>query len=316
MYHNSLIKAAPSLPGRRTVPVTVAWIVGCLLAGLPGVSLAQFKGAWLPPDKTLTGKLGISYSNSDSWFCGNNQGHCEPGEPDRLNPLIERQSSRIITSDLTLDVAVLQALAVSVYVPYHDIQYDRGFGEPLESSGLGDVSLTLKTGLAPGRWAISAGYSLELPVGSFTTNTEAVPVGRGTRNHVLLLETGVSLWPWPGYLQLGVLYRLRDIYQSEEVKIDWGDELQVQLEGGWRVTGGWWLKLITRGMKSGNRRDIGFPPPREPEFRSVLEVVPGGFYQWSSGWLEAWVSVPLAGRNTSADPYVGISFTGRIAMKE
>jgi hypothetical protein len=280
--------------------------------GLPDVPQAQLKGAWLPPDHSLTAKVGIRYSRTESWFCGNNLGHCEPGQRDRLNPLVERQSSRIVTSDLTVDLGLTQGIAVGAYVPYHDIRFDRGFGPPLESSGPGDASLTVRAGVSPGRWAASGGYSIELPIGPFTTNTEAIAIGRGTRNHVFLLEGGVSLWPRPGYVQLGVLYRLRETYTSREVSIDWGNELQGQLEGGWRIVGSSVLKLTVRGVKSQGRRDIGFPPPPEPEFRSFLEVVPGGLHQWSSGWVEAWISFPLAGRNMPADPYLGVSITARI----
>jgi hypothetical protein len=226
-----------------------------------------------------------------------------------------RESSRTWTILGQVEATPWPFLSFVVQVPFHDVQYTKWFDETtsqeFSSSGVGDLRLGVRGGRTLGAWAVNGGYALQLPTGDFDISANLVPVGQGTRNHDLFVEGGRSLWPAPAYLEGGVLLRLREAYVNEfGIEIDWGDEIHGRLTGGYGL-GSWWLKMDVHAFRSGERTS-SLPGEPTGQFRSRLEIVPGLVRDFGGrGWADLWVVVPLAGRNTPADPTVGVSLTWR-----
>lgn len=289
-------------------------LVAVLLVAGPAVARAQFLGAWLPPERTVSGKVAVGYSDNDSWFCGANLGHCEPGSRGHLSDLVASENTQASTLLLQAEVAPLEWLAFTGQIPFHDITYTKNFSADLSStftgSGVGDVRLVARAGRTLGSNAVNGGYALTLPSGSFDISANLVPVGQGTRNHDFFVEAGHSFWPARFYVEAGALYRVRETFTNEfGVVIDWGNEIHGRGTVGY-TAGSFILKLATHGFRSDDRTSsVGEP---EGQFRSRWELIPSVVYEWKGrAWVDFWMDIPMAGRNTPADVAFGLALTYR-----
>jgi len=289
-------------------------LVGSALLGGAPHAQAQFKGAWLPDRPSLTIRMGIQYSATDAWFCGPGLAHCQAGERTLLNPLASSQESRLVTPTFELELVPVRGLDLIAFFPVHFLQFTETTAilpREISADGLGDITVMARAGVVTGNWAFSGGYGLEFPTGSFTTSAFEITVGRGTRNHLFLLEAGWSLYPKPAYLQAGLLVRLRETLENEfGVRIDWGNEVGGRLEAGFQPTPRLWLIALTEAMKSGVRRtNTG---EQQDQFQSLWSVAPKAAYRLGKDlWIDAWVVFPLAGRNMPADPALGTKLSVR-----
>lgn len=300
-----------SITGRAS-----CWMLGAVILLLTaGRANAQFLGAWLPPERSLNAEVGVIYHNNSSWFCGDFQEHCEPGERDRFSELpVTEERSRTLSFYLKTEIVPWRFLGLYAEIPFHVLDYEAMSGSslalpPLESRGIGDLRLVARTGTTLGSWAFSGGYGITFPTGEFSIDAFIVPLGQGTQNHEFFAEVGKSLYPVPGYIQGGALYRIRNSFDVELLgekigEVDWGDEFSVYLQGGWNFTGPWWAKLETKVFKS--RRWTTTFVNVEGDFRSQWNILPAVFVEhWGAFW-EIWATVPLAGRATPADPAFGL----------
>lgn len=186
------------------------------LAVVPARAEAQFEGAWLPRAGTLTARLWLARQDNSEWFCGTDKSHCRPGERAVASELTEREQSNTSSGGIHLEGAVTDWLALGVDVPFHTISYARyipGRQDPvddLDTQGIGDVSASARIGSVYGPWGFSGGYRIGLPTGDFSISAFLVPVGQGSPAHDFFLELGRSFHPAPAYLEVGVLYRIRE----------------------------------------------------------------------------------------------------------
>jgi len=309
----------------RLAFTTPGWLVGViLLVAVADRVDAQFLGAWLPPERSISGEIGIAYLNNQQWFCGDfNQGGaeaCEPGEKGLISDTgtnsVFHEESRSLSTTFKAELTPWKHLSFKAELPFHKVRYESDgiFAFPvIEDSGIGDLRLILRGGGLSGQWAYSGGYGLVLPTGEFTLNAFVLPIGQGTRNHDFFAELGRSLWPAPGYLQGGALYRIREPYEDEfGIEVDWGNEVSAYLQGGWNFTGPWWAKLETKVFKSERWKTT--LEPVEGDFRSAWDLTPAVFLKKWNAFFELWVRVPLAGRATPADPAIGFKVFYRYAQ--
>lgn len=165
-------------------------------------------------------------------------------------------------------------LALVALIPYKTIRVlDAAFA--YESEGLGSVSLGLRTGiknlvgLTGDHHALSANFMLTVPTGYTRNFTPSV--GPGQVDFQTTLNYGVSLWPFPGYAQVGLGYRYRsalyafstattcqqgsDINCFADVEPKFDDELLFSGEAGLNL-GRWALvQVIGQGVWSNQAPD-------------------------------------------------------------
>ena len=294
-------------------------MVALALGGHAGFAWAQFHGAWLPEPGVLIPEIDFIHQVNQQWFCGENRGHCEIGERDVASDLTTREESTTTSFYFKTEFSPRKHLSFKAEVPFHFLFYERYSGQtlavpPLDSSGPGDILLSVRTGTQRGLWAVSGGYGIEFPTGDFSPSTFIIPVGQGTRNHQFFAEIGRSLYPLSGYVQTGVLYRIREAFVSEfGVRTNWGNELYAKIEAGFRVHDPVWVKRNAKGMKSERFTTsiIGEPPG---DFQSIWVLQPGVFASKGNLVGELWATIPMAGRNWPSDASLGVKIVHRFDL--
>lgn len=231
------------------------------------------------------------------------------------------------------EVGLTDNLTLVALVPYKTIRVlDAAF--EYESEGLGSVMIGLRTGikqligLTADQHALALNAMLTLPTGYTRNFTPSV--GPGQVDFQTTLNYGLSLWPFPGYAQLGVGYRYRSAVYAfstsitcqegsaincfDDVEPKFDDELLFNAEAGVNL-GRWALvQVISHGVFS-NR-----VPDAETTF-SIRNPIPtrqrylklgGGLTLYPLRNLGVGVQVFFtpSGRNTirSTDVFWGIEY--------
>ncbi len=224
-------------------------------------------------------------------------------------------------------------LTLVALIPYKTIRVlDAAFA--YESQGLGSVMIGLRTGiknlvgLTKNQHALSANFMLTVPTGYTRNFTPSI--GPGQVDFQTTINYGLSLWPFPGYAQLGLGYRYRsalygfstatacqegsDINCFADVEPKFDDELLFSGEAGLNL-GRWALvQVIGMGVWSNQMPDaettfsIRNPIPTRQRYIKVG----GGLTVYPLRTLGVGVQVfftPI-GRNTirSTDIFWGIEY--------
>lgn len=282
---------------------------------LRGVALAQFQGAWISAAGTISTTVWVSHQRNSAWFCGQDRLDCRPGDRTEASPLARTEESRAVSSGVRVQASPTDWLDLSLDVPYHDVTYKKfadGVDDPtddLEVRGIGDLRMTTRLGGRRGAWALSAGHALSIPTGNFSISAFLIPIGQGSVAHDAFLEAGRSLGAGGAALEAGVLYRLRKAYRHPAgFEVRWGNELHARLSGSGRVHGGVLARAEARTFVTARRTtDISGEPAGER--RVLLEAVPGLSFSDNRMRVDAWLSIPVLGRNTPSDPTAGLAVT-------
>lgn len=110
------------------------------------------------------------------------------------------------------EVGLTDNLTLVAIVPYKSIRV-RDAAFDYETEGLGSVILGLRTGLknlvglTSDQHTMAANFMLTLPTGYTRNFTPSV--GPGQVDFQTTINYGLSLWPFPGYAQVGLGYRYR-----------------------------------------------------------------------------------------------------------
>jgi len=174
------------------------------------------------------------------WFCGPGLAHCRAGESTLLDPLASSPESRLVTAAIELELVPVRGIDLITLFPVHFLQFT-------ETTTILHRELHLER--------------------------VRDHVGRGTRNHLVLLEAEWFPHPRPAYLQAGPLVRLRETLETEpRIRNDRGNEINGRREAGLQPTHRLWLIGYTEAIKSGVRRtNIG---ERQDQFQSFWSVAP------------------------------------------
>ncbi len=293
--------------------------------GLIGVNTG-FGQAWLPPKGHAYVKLSLSdVTASEQYrFDGETKPYADNVDGDAF-----------FDESLYLygEFGLTDNLALVALIPYKTIRVlDAAF--EYESEGLGSVMIGLRTGiknlvgLTGSQHALSANFMLTMPTGYTRNFTPSV--GPGQVDFQTTINYGLSLWPFPGYVQAGLGYRYRsslyafstattcqegsDVNCFDDVEPKFGDELLFSGEAGINI-GRWALvQLLGQGVWSNQAPDpettfsIRNPIPTRQRFIKVG----GGLtvYPIRTLGLGAQVFFTPTGRNTirSTDVFWGIEY--------
>ena len=296
-----------------------------LVLGLVGTR-TSYGQAWLQPKGHAYVKLSLSdVTASEQYrFDGETKPYADNVEGDAFfDESLYLYGEYGLTDNLTL-VAL---------VPYKTIRVlDAAF--EYESEGLGSVMIGLRTGiknavgLSGNQHALSANFMLTMPTGYTRNFTPSV--GPGQVDFQTTINYGLSLWPFPGYAQIGLGYRYRsalyafstattcqegrDVNCFDDVEPKFDDELLFSGEAGVNL-GRWALvQVLGQGVWSNQAPDaettfsIRNPIPTRQRFIKLG----GGLTVYPLQTLGVGVQVFFtpAGRNTirSTDVFWGIEY--------
>ena len=297
----------------------------CLMLALAG-SQTSYGQAWLQPKGHAYVKLSLSdvTASEQFKFDGGTKPYADNVEGDAFfDESLYLYGEVGLTNNVTL-VALLPYKSIRVL----DATFD------YETEGLGSLMIGLRTGLKnvvgikASQHALAANFMLTLPTG-YTRNF-APSVGTGQVDFQTTINYGLSLWPFPGYAQVGLGYRYRsavyafsdtiacqpgsDVNCIEESEPKYDDELLFTGEVG--VNLGRWVLLqgLAQGVYSNKTPDEQDalqgrnPLPTRQRFTKVG----GGLTVYPLRKLGVGVQVFFtpAGRNTirSTDVFWGIEY--------
>ncbi len=227
------------------------------------------------------------------------------------------------------EIGLTNNLTLVAILPYKSLRV-RDAAFDYQTEGLGSVMIGLRTGigLTADQHTLAVNVMVTLPTGYTRNFTPSV--GPGQVDVQMMINYGVSLWPFPGYAQAGLGYRYRsalygfstttpcedgnDINCFEDVETKYDDELLFSAEAG--VNLGRWalIQVLTFGVLSNKT------PDAETSF-SIRNPIPtrqryvkagGGLTVYPLGKLGIGVQVFFtpSGRNTirSTDIFWGVEY--------
>jgi hypothetical protein len=244
-------------------------LVLLLCAAYSGLLRAQ---AWPQPRGHAYVKFSYGSSAAEDQFDAS-------GERKPYDRSISRNAFLDRSFYLYAEYGLFSRLTLIAQVPFKRLTVRTAKGS-LETSGFGTVSIGIRYGLVSpeeviktGR-AVSALVSADLPTGYVRNRTPSV--GAGQTNVRLGLSVGQSLYPFPGYLQAGLSYRIRTSEFGlstvtdcprrstsgcfQDQKPDYGDEWIFLAEAGFTI--GDWILIqgIVHGIWSNAEPLVSFDP--------------------------------------------------------
>ena len=300
-------------------------LLAALLLGLASVQ-AGLGQAWVQPKGHAYVKLSLSdVTASEQYrFDGERKPYADNVEGDAFfDESLYLYGEYGLTDNLTL---------VTI-IPYKTIRVlDAAF--EYETEGVGSVMVGLRTGikrlfgLTDGPHTLAANFMLTLPTGYTRNFTPSV--GPGQVDFQTTINYGVSLWPFPGYAQVGLGYRYRsalytfsaatdcqegtDVNCFADVEPKYDDEVLFSGEAGVNL-GRWALvQVIGFGVMSNRTPDaettfsIRNPIPTRQRYTKI-----GGgltLYPLRKLGIGVQVFVTPSGRNTirSTDVFWGVEY--------
>ncbi|MFN8548782.1 MAG: hypothetical protein U0527_12655 [Candidatus Eisenbacteria bacterium] len=179
----------------------------------------------------------------------------------------------------------------------------------VETKGLSDVELALRTALARGTYGVTAVQALVKIPSGYDPKVE-LPIGNGEGELDLRGQYGRSLWPViPGYCGLEVGYRFRGGKPA--------NELRYLAECGSDLGGGSYVRAKLDGIR-GQRTETIYDSNLNPTLRGSSDVgaldLTAGLKLGTRLAVEAGYTTALYGRTTTAGSTVNVAlaWTGRI----
>ena len=80
----------------------------------------------------------------------------------------------------------------------------------------------------------SVKFEAKSPTGQFDIDAEAINVSEGQWDYELSADFGKSLWPIPGYFNIGLGYRIRT--DNEDFEFTFGNEFIALIEAGLNIS--------------------------------------------------------------------------------
>ena len=201
-------------------------------------------------------------------------------------------------------------LDLGVQIPFFRQEFENvGFRAPNVASGFSDIRGFLKFRLfqKPGIGTLKFGF--KAPTGDFQNRDGLIPVGEGQWDFDFIFQFGRSFWPFPGYANLDVGYRVR--LQNEAIDRDPGDEWIFNAEVGYTPMQKLLLALKVEGIRGRPSETFGLKLPSDVKRITYLSpTLLIGPYQNLS--LETSLRITVNGRNFPAGRMwvAGISYSG------
>jgi len=179
----------------------------------------------------------------------------------------------------------------------------------VETKGLSDVELALRTSIARGKLGVSDVQALVKIPSGYDPKVE-LPIGNGEGEFDLRAQYGRSLWPlFPGYCGLELGYRFRGGKPA--------NELRYLAECGSDLVGGTYVRAKLDGIR-GERTETIYDSNLNPTLRGSSDVgaldLTAGVKLGQRFSLEAGTTTALYGRTTTAGSTVNVAlaWSGRL----
>ncbi|MBL4736322.1 MAG: hypothetical protein JKY18_13495 [Flavobacteriales bacterium] len=161
-------------------------------------------------------------------------------------------------------------------------------------------------------------YTLKIaakaPTGFFNKDAEIVPVGDGQWDLFFVNQFGRSLYPFKGYVNVDIGYKIRFAPSPDKSNLNPGDELHIRGESGYNAIGGLWFKLAIDGF-FGKEFTAAFADSElqliDSE-RKILYLEPGLYWEINPRWAcDLILKYAISGKNYPAGFVfgAGISYT-------
>jgi len=222
-------------------------------------------------------------------------------------------------------------ITIVTLIPFKQLTV-RDAGSEMQTSGLGTLAIGLRYGMMTTEHVRSTGrsasflFSLNIPTGYARNRTPSV--GPGQVDAQVGLSIGQSLYPFPGYAQGSLSYRMRtDLYLLsrtidclepssfecfEDEKADYGDEWIFLAEIGATVRERVLFQAILNGIWSNVQPEVDFDPLNPlPTHQRLLKVGGGAiFYPGHGIGIGIQVFATPIGRNTirSVDWFFSVEY--------
>lgn len=262
-------------------------------------------GAWTLGRKRVWAKLSYYTYSAERRFAGADCFGCQPGDRIPYNFNGEAGSTAIF---LDLWWGLSHRLDLQVQGSYYPSVSFNDDVDDRDSDGIGDFRFGAKFLLLESPVVTSVKVVAKAPLGDFPIDAELVPVGEGQWDIDFLAQFGRSLWPLPGYANLGIGYRLRA--RNRETDIKPGNEWLIQAEFGYGLRR--WLMLKGRlDITYGARNEFAQLKIRGSERRITYLSPSVLLFPETNTTIEAGFLYPLAGRNFPAGTVftIGVSRT-------
>lgn len=313
---NSLLLACRSY--RQTVPILVAayFTLAC-------VSIVHAQ-AWPKPQGGYYTKLAFGTTAATEQYGAN--GNRKPyNESVSSNDFLDQSFYFYAEYGLTHRITIV------TLIPFKRLTV-RDTGSEMNASGFGTLGIGLRYGLMTPERVQTTGrsssflFSLNLPTGYARNRTPSV--GTGQVDAQLGLSVGQSLYPFPGYVQASLSYRMRtDIYLLSKTidclepqnfdcftdqKADYGDEWIFLAEIGATVRERVLLQALAHGIWSNVQPEVEFDPLNPlPTHQRLLKLGGGAIVYLGHGLgIGIQVFTTPIGRNTirSVDWFFSVEY--------
>jgi hypothetical protein len=278
---------------------------------LPSVS---FAGAWTLPKGTFSVRSSIIYQSTDSRFCTAedakiNQGFRDlgctsAGHSTAFDPLTGGEIEALVIYNEFV-YGLTGWLDLGLEFPFNRLQFTNLVNPNRPAtSGIGDIRFYGKLRLTENPFVSSLILKAKSPTGDFTLDAEVVNVSEGQWDFTVATEIGKSLWPLPGYVNMGFGYRFRQ--DNPNFEYTFGNEFIALFEAGININ----KTIMVKGSADwllGQRPTLRVTGQELLWRRELLTLVPALIFSPSKRFqFETAVVFPLRGEDFPDGPqYIG-----------
>jgi hypothetical protein len=286
-------------------------LITCVTFAILIGSGPAWAGAWTFPRGTLWSKLTVMIQDTGESYIGVPRLSIPRGqrEPNLLNG---EYSSRTFFFDAFYGIT--DHFNIGVQVPFFNQTFEDDelttlFGGPVSSTGFSDIRVFLKHKVTNRPFVSSLKFGVKAPTGEFENTQGLIPVGEGQWDFDFIVQVGRSFWPFRGYANADVGYRLR--MKNDEIERDPGDELFWIAEFGYRWTDKLLAVIKWEGVDGAETTSLGLQ--LSGDVKKIQYISPAVLFRATeTTTIEAGIRFSISGQNYPAGPVfqAGLNYKG------